>query len=35
MEVDVAAEDAEVLLNKRTPAGCCGTVGRQPIFELV
>ena len=34
-EADVSAEDAKVLLEKRTPTGCCGTAGRQPIFELV
>ena len=34
-EVEVSTEDAKVLLGKRTPPGCCGTAGRQPIFELV
>ena len=34
-EVDVSMEDVKVLLEKRTPTGCCGTAGRQPIFELV
>jgi len=34
-EVEVSSEDAKVLLEKRTPPGCCGTAGRQPIFELV
>ena len=34
-EVEVSAEDANVLLAKRTPPGCCGTAGRQPLFEKV
>ena len=34
-EVEVATEDAKVLIEKRTPPGCCGTAGRQPLFELV
>lgn len=34
-EVKVDPLDVEVLLSKKTPVGCCGTVGGRPIFELV
>lgn len=34
-EVKVDPRDVDALLSKKTPAGCCGTVGGKPIFELV